>query len=290
MVAPTARHNAAKILLMSLPPEAAKPAQLPKPKLRAFQVPKLPKRAQPVHSPALLEAPVLQTVVTPPAARPAPMIPTPAPAPQPAPPQVKTGLLDAPQIATAPASRPAPSVQSAGFAQVLPNEANPKAALTIRSAGFDQGPNSAAQNEPKRMASVGAFGGPATTAGTAGTPRRAISDGGFGDTVLAAPQQGTPRVSTPQASDSNPIEITFKPRPAYTEEARRRQIQGEVVLEVVFTATGEIRVLRVARGLGYGLDENAITAANSIRFRPAKQNGRFVDSTAAIRMSFALAY
>src|SRR2546429_2735180 len=52
--------------------------------------------------------------------------------------------------------------------------------------------------------------------------------------------------------------------PAYTEEARRLRIEGEVVLEVVFGASGKLHVVRVVRGLGHGLDENAVRAAEQI--------------------------
>ena len=84
-----------------------------------------------------------------------------------------------------------------------------------------------------------------------------------------------PAVKRQAAAES--LEITFKPRPNYTEEARRARIEGDVVLEVLFTASGTLRVLRVVRGLGYGLDQNAIEAAAKIRFRPAtedEQRGR----------------
>ena len=47
-----------------------------------------------------------------------------------------------------------------------------------------------------------------------------------------------------------------------------------MLLEVVFEATGKIQVLRVVRGLGYGLDDAAVRAAEQIRFKPALQDGR----------------
>ncbi len=86
------------------------------------------------------------------------------------------------------------------------------------------------------------------------------------------------------------VEITFKPRPDYTEEARRRRIEGEVILEVTFDASGKVRVLRVVKGLGAGLDENAIQAASRIRFKPASEGGHPIDCTAIARITFQLAY
>jgi TonB family protein len=75
--------------------------------------------------------------------------------------------------------------------------------------------------------------------------------------------------SGPAQADS-PIEIVFKPTPEYSAEARALRIEGDVVLDVEFRATSEIRVLGVARGLGHGLDEEAVRAALRIRFKPAR--------------------
>jgi TonB family protein len=87
-----------------------------------------------------------------------------------------------------------------------------------------------------------------------------------------------------------PVEILAKPRPDYTDEARKMKIEGEVLLRVLFTVSGEVRVLEVTRGLGYGLNENAIRAAQQIRFKPAQRAGQSVDSTAIVHIVFQLAY
>ena len=75
----------------------------------------------------------------------------------------------------------------------------------------------------------------------------------------------------------------------YTPEARQLQLQGEVLLEVMFGSNGELRVNRVVRGLGHGLDEAAVSAANKIKFKPAQRNGTSVDSTAIVHVMFQLA-
>jgi hypothetical protein len=59
-------------------------------------------------------------------------------------------------------------------------------------------------------------------------------------------------------------------------------------LEVVFSSTGEIRVLRLVRGLGFGLDESARTAASQIRFHPSTRNGNPVDTTGTVHIVFEL--
>jgi TonB family protein len=81
----------------------------------------------------------------------------------------------------------------------------------------------------------------------------------------------------------------FKPRPAYTPEARQLRIEGEVLLDVTFAASGDIRVVKVVRGLGHGLDESAQRAAQQIRFNPAKRDGQPYDSDAVVHIVFALA-
>jgi len=85
-----------------------------------------------------------------------------------------------------------------------------------------------------------------------------------------------------------PVAIQEKPTPQYTAEAREARVEGEVLLQVLFTADGRVRVLRVVRGLGHGLDEAATRAAEKIRFAPAQREGLPVDSTAMLHIVFQL--
>ncbi len=89
---------------------------------------------------------------------------------------------------------------------------------------------------------------------------------------------------------TTPVEITFKPQPVYTDEARGLKLEGEVLLEVMFGANGTLHVNRVVRGLGHGLDEAATAAANKMRFKPAQRMGQPVDSTAIVHVTFQMAY
>ena len=118
--------------------------------------------------------------------------------------------------------------------------------------------------------------------------RGSVQTSGFGAQEIA---QNTPHI---QRVDSGPpatsVEITYKPNPVYTDEARSLKLEGEVLLEVAFLANGQLHVNRVIRGLGHGLDEAAIAAANKIRFKPAMQNGQAIDSTAIVHVVFQLAY
>jgi len=117
---------------------------------------------------------------------------------------------------------------------------------------------------------------------------RGVSTGGFGSeqVVHSAPKAALADSGPP----TNSVEITFKPQPVYTDEARSLKLEGEVLLEVMFGANGTLHVNRVVRGLGHGLDEAAIAAANKMRFKPAMRNGQPLDSTAIVHVSFQMAY
>ena len=119
---------------------------------------------------------------------------------------------------------------------------------------------------------------------------RPLSGGEFGDATMLPAGQPRPAGTGPARTVTRSVEILSKPRPGYTDEARRRRIEGEVLLEVLFAASSQVRVLRTMRGLGYGLDENAIAAAKAIRFRPAERAGVAADSTAIVHIVFELAY
>jgi TonB family protein len=115
-----------------------------------------------------------------------------------------------------------------------------------------------------------------------------IATGGFGSEQVV--HQGPKIAQADSGPATSPVEITFKPNPLYTDEARNMKLEGEVLLEVSFSANGTLQVNRVVHGLGHGLDEAAIAAANKIRFKPALRFGTPVDSTAVVHVSFQLAY
>ena len=87
--------------------------------------------------------------------------------------------------------------------------------------------------------------------------------------------------------DQRPF-IAFKPEPAYTQEARQNAVAGSVVLKAIFTADGIVTNIKVASGLPYGLEENAIDAAKKVRFIPAVKDGKFVSTWMQLEYSFNL--
>ena len=118
--------------------------------------------------------------------------------------------------------------------------------------------------------------------------RGAVQSSGFG-TQVAAQNTHVQRVAETGPTTTS-IEITYKPNPVYSQEGRNLKLEGEVLLEVEFSANGQLHVNRVVRGLGHGLDEAAVNAANKMRFKPATRYGQPVDSTAIVHVSFQLAY
>jgi len=143
---------------------------------------------------------------------------------------------------------------------------------TVASADFGSGVATAGQGDGRRS----------------GRGNAGVQSSGFGSQQIA---QNTPHI---QRVDSGPpttsVEITYKPNPAYTDEARNLKLEGEVLLEVEFLASGQLHVTRVVRGMGHGLDETAVAAANKMRFKPAMRNGQAMDSTAIVHVVFQLAY
>jgi TonB family protein len=168
-------------------------------------------------------------------------------------------------------------------------EAPPSAAATapsakIQTGAFESAAGAAAQTTHAASRSTGAFGDSASSQPARPQPHR-ISSTQFDTVAIAA----APRHAASNAAAYEPIEILAKPKPVYTDEARRLRIQGEVVLEVLFRASSQVAILRVVRGLGHGLDASAQQAALGIRFHPAAEGGRAVDSVATVKIEFQLA-
>jgi TonB family protein len=194
---------------------------------------------------------------------------------------------------------PIQKVQTGGFGDPngLPGTGKPGAKLYSASLGsFDmpagpgQGNGSGGAKGVKGTVASADFGNGVATGGK-GDGRsngQGVSTGGFGSEQVV--HQGPKIAPAETGPATTPVEITFKPNPVYTDEARSMKLEGEVLLEVTFYANGTLDVNRVVRGLGHGLDEAAVAAAKKIRFKPALRYSQPVDSTAVVHVSFQLAY
>ena len=117
----------------------------------------------------------------------------------------------------------------------------------------------------------------------------------YGTITVHAASTSTPSVQNVRfAPEISPTDLVIPPRvlthPAaiYTDEARKLGIQGNVVVQAYFDAYGNISVLRVVKGLGYGLDEAAVAALQGWRFAPALRDGLPVSAVAEIEVPFQL--
>jgi periplasmic protein TonB len=89
-------------------------------------------------------------------------------------------------------------------------------------------------------------------------------------------------------SGVEPPRLLREVKAAYSEEARRASITGDVLMDVVVRADGSVGSARVTRGLGFGLDERAVAAVRQWRFAPARRLGVPVDVAVEVAMEFNL--
>ena len=78
------------------------------------------------------------------------------------------------------------------------------------------------------------------------------------------------------------------PQPVGTEAARAAGIEGKVRVQLTVDETGRVVDVKLLQGLGYGLDEAALTAAKRAEFEPAVRCGKTARATFNISMRFTL--
>lgn len=308
------RHERETSLLI-FPAEQPKPPAPPVPRVRVFAPPpKLrlgqPKIEMPKPSPVVAAPEMKEIHVREQAPK---MVPAPplrvAPPPKP-----KVGLFSSPHPTVVANNRQKPTEHTGGFGDPEGVRPNPNAnrPQTIAAVGSFQGsPGVGAPGAgAARSGSVhGVSFGSGVTNGVAGgrDTRGTVASAGFSSGMLGG--RGRPRSAErvkhsgfggtefgkaaparrQEAINATPLKILNKPNPGYTAAARRRKIEGDVTLQVRFTALGRVQVLRVVQGLGYGLDQLAQQAARRIEFKPATRDGHPVDEVTTIRVTFQLA-
>jgi TonB family protein len=94
--------------------------------------------------------------------------------------------------------------------------------------------------------------------------------------------------TTVGAVSDRPLVEQYSSPPLYSDEARAQGIEGTVTVEVFVDVNGNAEVRRVVRGLGFGLDENALVAVRRWRFIPGAQNGRAVGMSTLVDVEFSL--
>ncbi len=202
-----------------------------------------------------------------------------------------TGSSETPTLRSAPSR-----VQTGGFGDPngIPSNDNRNRQVNIASAGSldlpvgeGYGNGTGGKTGIRGVVASAGFGSGTTIADSTRHSAGGVRQGSFGDIQPASlvQKQNQPAINPATV----PAEVTFKPVPIYTEEARKLRIEGEVLVEVRLGSSGQIQVLRVLRGLGHGLDENAVKAAEKVQFKPARRNGEATDTTAVLHILFQLA-
>ena len=89
-------------------------------------------------------------------------------------------------------------------------------------------------------------------------------------------------------SGIDPPRLLQEVKPVYTEDARLRRVEGEVVMEIVVRRDGSVGDMRITRGLAGGLNERATQAVRQWRFSPARRLGSPVDVIVEVSVEFKL--
>jgi TonB family protein len=211
---------------------------------------------------------------------------------------VKTGLIGSGSAAPATINAPVEKVQTGGFGDPngMPGKGDPNHATNVNRLGSPALPggegygNGTGGKEGIRgtVASTGFGNGTATPPASGGGKKGTVVASGFGDNNAAAEAPKKKAGTGPVAA---PPQLLDKPKPEYTAEGRSLKIEGDVVIDLIFLANGTIQINKVVSGLGHGLDEGAVKAAEHIRFKPATdQSGTPVDFPARVRIEYRLAY
>jgi TonB family protein len=154
----------------------------------------------------------------------------------------------------------------------------------VQTGGFGDPNGIAGKGNPNRGANINQAGSPSLPGGLG----HGNGTGGAQGLRGTLASDGSARGSGAAGSATAGVAILYKPNPPYSPEGRALKLQGDVVLEVVFLASGKMQVTRVVSGLGHGLDEEAIRSAERIRFTPAMRDGHPVDFPARLRIEFRL--
>jgi TonB family protein len=82
--------------------------------------------------------------------------------------------------------------------------------------------------------------------------------------------------------------LMFAPVPEMSEEAKREKISGNVLVNLWVDENGNPTHVRVRRGAGHGLDENAVEAVKQYKFKPAMEDGKPVMVSLNVEVNFQI--
>ena len=124
--------------------------------------------------------------------------------------------------------------------------------------------------------------------GGAGTGKGTGSGQGLGSGIGDGSGGGTGGGPFRPGSGIEPPRLIREVKAEYTDEARRRGITGDVILEIVVRRDGSVGEVRVVQARGAGLDQRAVAAVRQWRFSPARRRGEPVDVLVEVAVEFTL--
>jgi TonB family protein len=124
--------------------------------------------------------------------------------------------------------------------------------------------------------------------GGAGDGRGSGNGEGLGSGIGDGSGGGTGGGPFRPGSGIEPPRLVREVKAEYTDDARRRNITGDVLLEIVVRRDGSVGDIRVRQGLGGGLDERAVDAVRRWQFTPATRKGEPVDVLVEVAVEFTL--
>jgi TonB family protein len=80
----------------------------------------------------------------------------------------------------------------------------------------------------------------------------------------------------------------YSPEPEYSDKARKKKINGTVVLSLTVGTDGLAHDIQVEKKLGYGLDEKAVEALRKWKFQPELKDGQPIETHINVEMTFRL--
>ena len=96
-----------------------------------------------------------------------------------------------------------------------------------------------------------------------------------------------PRAVEPGGDVTAPV-VTYEVSPSYTAKAQKAGIEGIVSLAIKIDDTGSVVDAHVREGLGYGVDEEAVKAIKTWKFKPAQKDGKPVAVKVIVQVTFKL--
>ena len=111
-----------------------------------------------------------------------------------------------------------------------------------------------------------------------------------GSVSTPAPEDGSPNAAGiyKVGGDVRPPVVLSRVDPEYSEEARHKKLSGEVEVGLIVDKKGRPRNVHVVRGVGMGLDENAVRSVRGYRFQPATKGGTAVPVEITIEVNFQI--